>query len=291
MAGERLIPGSAFMKRLLLFMFLSIAWAPMLHSQSNIEKLPTSELVITQQGNMPIIISAPHGGTMKIPDCPERKGDGLVKGGSGFSIAYDRNVDLVCRELAAAIEKNTGKKPYFVYAKFSRRYADANRPPEVGYEHEKARPIYETYHKTVEAYCNEVQKTWGCGLLLDIHGQGAAKDTVYRGTQNGKTVKLLIDRFGEKAHTGPKSFFGLMAAKEFKVHPTEADGKELAGFTGGYIVQHYGSHDRHGIDAIQLELGFDYRDEKAVKDVGKRLADVVGEYSKLYLPEKPLEKK
>ena len=64
--------------------------------------------------------------------------------------------------------------------------------------------------------------------------------------------------FGDKAHNGPKSFFGLMDAQKMKVFPTNGS-KERAGFTGGYIVQTYGGNKGHGIDAIQLEFGGDYR--------------------------------
>ena len=118
--------------------------------------------------------------------------------------------------------------------------------------------------------------------MLDIHGQGTARDTIFRGTQNGKTVSLLRERFGEAAHTGPKSFFGMLTARDFKVFPIDPDAKERAGFTGGHIVGKYGSKN-YGIDAIQLECGFDYRDKAKLKDVAKKLADVVHEYSDLYL--------
>ncbi len=260
-------------------------------AQPAIEKLPTSELVVSQRGELPIILSAPHGGTQIVPDVPARKGEGLAKGGAGFSVAFDGNTDLLLKDLSAAIADKMGKKPYFVYARFSRKFIDANRPPEIGYEDPKAKPVYDVYHETLGAYCREVQKNFGRGLLLDIHGQGSARDTIFRGTQNGKTVKLLVDRFGEKAHTGPKSFCGLLAANNFKVYPTAEDGKEQAGFTGGHIVGKFGSHGAYGIDAIQLECGFEYRDKKNLKEVAKRMADVVDEFAKLHLPEKPLEKK
>ena len=82
------------------------------------------------------------------------------------------------------------------------------------------------YRATIAAYCKEVKKTHGKGLLLDVHGQGSFPDAVVRGTQNGKTVALLVQRYGEKAHTGPKSFFGLLAAHGCKVNPADLTGKE-----------------------------------------------------------------
>ena len=246
--------------------------APETRSQE--KPVAPADLVGSQRGELPIILSAPHGGTKKIPGVPERTGAGMPKGGAGFSVAFDSNTDLLLLEVAAAIQNKFGKKPYYVFARFSRRYVDANRPPEIAYEDPKAKPIYEAYHDTLALHCRDVNKAFKCGLLLDIHGQGSARDTIFRGTQNGKTVSLLRERFGEKAHTGPKSFFGILNALEMKVHPTLPDAKERAGFTGGHIVQKYGSKN-YGIDAIQLECGFDYRDKTKLKDVARNDRDNV----------------
>src|SRR5207245_9425899 len=112
---------------------------------------------------------------------------------------------------ADAIDKKTDKRPYLEVAKFHRKYIDANRPPEIAYESDKAKPTYDAYRETLGKFCRDVRKTYGRGLLLDVHGQGAVKDSVIRGTRDGKTVQLLVRRYGEKAHTGPKSFFGLLA--------------------------------------------------------------------------------
>jgi N-formylglutamate amidohydrolase len=248
-------------------------------------------LVTTQAGELPIIISAPHGGTLPVPGVPERKGAGLEKSGKGFATVRDTGTEEFARDIADAVKTKFGKKPYLVVARFARKYIDANRPPEVAYEAPKAKPTYDHYHGLLTKYCKEVQGTYGRGLLLDIHGQAKTADTVYRGTQNGKTVALLRQRFGEKAHTGPDSFFGIMGRTEgFKVFPPEGDGKEQAGFNGGHTVGTYGSHDQYGIDAMQLEFGADYRTKADKrKEYAKKLADVIDKYARLYLPDKSLK--
>ena len=62
--------------------------------------------------------------------------------------------------------------------------------------------------------------------------------------------------------------------------------KETSGFTGGFIVQTYGSHTGYGIDAIQLEFGGDFRAKENLKDTAAKVANAVRKYSDLYLSEK-----
>jgi N-formylglutamate amidohydrolase len=243
-------------------------------------------LLATQEGELPIILSAPHGGEAAVPGVLVRKGEGLPKGPAGFFTTRDVGTEQLALKMAAAIEAKMGKKPYYVVARFHRKYVDANRPSKLGYEGAKAKPVYDAYHDALNRYCRDVKKKFGRGLLLDIHGQGKAADTVFRGTKDGKTVTLLVQRFGAKAHDGPKSFSGLLAAAGLKAHPQDGE-RERAGLTGGYIVQAYGSHTAHGIDAMQLEFGGNHRTNAKVKDTADKMAGVVAAFAKLYLTDRP----
>ena len=236
-----------------------------------------------QIGNLPIILSAPHGGEMPLPNTKIRRGEGLATGGSGFAIARDTGTEELTELIAKAMEKKWGQKPYLVIAKAHRKYVDPNRPPEIAFEDSNAKPVYEAYHQALQNACRNVQKSFQKGLLLDIHGQGTAKDTVFRGTQDGKTVTLLRQRFGEAAHSGKSSLFGRFQAKGFQVHPNPFDGKEQAGFRGGFIVQTYGSHQGYGIDAMQLEFGINFRLKDGREKTAATLVDAVAEYADLFL--------
>ena len=86
------------------------------------------------------------------------------------------------------LEEQLDGKPWLVVARFDRKYVDANRSAEEGYESEKAKPTYDAYHSALAAACKAVKEKHGRGLLLDIHGQGEFKDAICRGTRNGKTV-------------------------------------------------------------------------------------------------------
>jgi N-formylglutamate amidohydrolase len=268
--------------------FVSLFWLPCAVSHSPVVRADESVLVEIQQGELPIILSAPHGGTREIPDVSPRKGEGIPTGPSGFFTGRDTGTDALCLEVAEAIAARwkQEKKPYCVVARFHRKYLDVNRPSKIGYEDPDAQSVYKKYHESLEQFCREVRTKFHRGLLLDIHGQGSSRTTVFRGTQNGKSVTLLRERFGDAAHNGPDSLFGTLKTLGWTVHPLDG-GREQTGFTGGYIVQTYGSHQGSGIDAVQLEFGADYRSAKARKQTAATLAEAVESYLKLYLVTDP----
>lgn len=251
------------------------------------EQLDLTACVRVQQGELPIIISAPHGGARQIPNVEPRRGEGLEKGSSGFFTGRDVGTEQLALEVAAELEKRMGKRPWFVISRVHRQYIDFNRPAEIGLEDPDARPVYDHYHQSLGKACEEVAERHRCGLLIDIHGQGTSRSTVYRGTRNGKTTELLQQRFGRAAQSGAESLFGLLAARGWKVDPKPLDGKEQAGFTGGYIVGTYGSHQQTAIDAMQLEFGADYTDKQARRQTATVLAEALAEYAARYLQTRP----
>lgn len=133
-----------------------------------------ANLVRIQSGDLPIILSAPHGGQFDVPDVDVRKIEGRPTGGRGYVVSRDRGTEELAIEAAAAIEKEFGKKPYFVIARSHRKYVDFNRPPEIAFDDPDARPVYEQYHEALRQSCVAVQKRFHRGLLLDLHGQSAA---------------------------------------------------------------------------------------------------------------------
>ncbi len=263
---------------------IALTWfGERLFSQESSASLNLSTYVYAQSGELPIILSAPHGGTAAIPNVGKRDGTGLPTGGSGFVSARDTGTEELAHEVAKAIQARFGKLPYCVISQTHRQYLDPNRPSDIAYDDADAKPVYDYYHASLEKYCREITNQFHSGLLLDLHGQAAKRDTVFRGTRNGTTVKHLRDSFGEAAHTGEKSFFGFLHARGWIVHPIPMTDKEQAGFSGGYIVGKYGSLQGTSIDAIQLEFGAEYRIKSRRVETARVLADVVADYAAAYL--------
>ena len=102
------------------------------------------ELVFVQAGDLPIIISAPHGGTGEVPGVSERTGAGLATGPSGFFTGRDGGTEELAMEVVEAIKKRFGKSPYVVVSKVHRKYMDPNRPPDISFEDAKMKPTTNT---------------------------------------------------------------------------------------------------------------------------------------------------
>ncbi len=247
-----------------------------------------ADFISVQKGDLPVILSAPHGGLLEIPGVPERKGEGMKKGPSGFFAGRDGNTELLAAAIAVALEKRLGKKPYFVISKAHRKFVDPNRPVEIAVEHPRAREVYDAYRGTLTKFCDDVGKRFGAGLLVDVHGQGSARDTVFRGTHNGTTDMNLSMRFGDKIHAGPKSLAGLLVARGINMKPTDRS-PETNGFTGGNIVVTHGK--QAGIGAVQFEFGADFRDKDKFKAAAEKVADGIADFAKLYLLAEPAPKK
>lgn len=242
-------------------------------------ELESDSLVTTKAGDLPIILSAPHGGREAIAGVPERRGQGVKL----FNPESDSGTDRLTLALADAIEKKTGKRPFLVIARFHRKYVDANRPPVDAYEAKEAKPTYEAYHHALAEARQQVVRRWGHGILLDIHGQGAESKSIFRGTHNGKTTTHLISRFGPEAISGKKGLFGQLAEQGFAVIPAVDSTDRETRYEGGYTVQTYGSAVGGTLDAIQLEFGKDLRTSETAETAAK-LANSIASFAQTYLP-------
>lgn len=252
------------------------------------ELVRPADLVSAQRGDLPIILSAPHGGGVRVPGSMGRT--------RGVTVRDLRTAEAALLT-AQRLTERLGGKPYYVIAQFSRKDADANRAPDDGqaYENDAARAAYEAYHRALRAAVDECRERFGVAILIDLHGQARVPGAIVRGTRNGKTVESLLRRHGAEALTGPGSLFGRLKAAGYAVVPdVQAEGNGAEGkagapqpepdadapagretfLDGGYIVAAYGSHTDRGVDAIQVELGAQRSDDllKLARTLGDCIA-------------------
>jgi len=244
------------------------------------EQVVSQKFLTLWAGMLPIILSAPHGGRQSIPGVSVRRGIGIAQ----FATERDNNTDELAEKIARKIEQKSGTRPFLVVAQFERKYVDANRPRNGAYESAAAGVYYDAYHYALERACDQVRRDWGRGLLLDIHGQGAEAETIFRGTDNGKSVTELERSFGREALVGEKSIFGQLKFRGYQIAPTLVETDKEHRYTGGYTTRTYGSHRGTNIDAIQLEFGTNLRAGANLERTATDLADAITVFAGAYLP-------
>ena len=267
------------MKNLPKLILLSLALFMYAPAEAQEKGTPANFLTIWA-GLLPIILAAPHGGRQAIPGVPLRRGVGVPQ----FTTERDNNTAELAEMVADKIYERLGAKPFLVIAKFERKYVDANRTESAAFESVEAKPYYDAYHRALEAAARLVRQAWGGGLLLDIHGQQAQADTIFRGTDNGKSIAAMERRFGRIALTGPQSILGQLSAKGYRIEPGAAATDRERRYTGGYTTRTYGSHQKTSIDAIQLEFGTHLRARENLQRTAEDFAQAIETFAKAYLP-------
>lgn len=236
-----------------------------------------ADVVLHQPGTLPLVLTAPHDGDLPLGMTPVRSQGARVR---------DIGTAALTEQVAQRLQARLGQRPCVVVARFSRRFLDANRPEADALESDSALPAYRAYHAAVADCVAQARARHPQGaLLVDVHGQGQASDTLFRGTRAGLTARSLLARHGPAALQGPQSLIGLLAAKGYTVHPAvgAASLAEDPRFAGGYTVATYGSQQAGGIDAIQLEFGLQQRQSPQLAD---DLADALAGFLRAhgYLP-------
>lgn len=237
-----------------------------------------SYLTETQRGSIPVILVAPHGGSLAVP--------GIAPRTNGAT-----NQETRTKELAEAIlvnlESRHGQRAYAVIALFHRRYVDANRAPEEAYQQPAAKPYYDTYQSAIRGYVDEIRRqSPNGGLLIDIHGNADDPGTINRGTRDGLTMQQVLAAQGPEALVGRNSIFGRLQALGYAVFPPSgpvARSPENPAFNSGYTVLTHGSHRPGGVDAIQIEIGSDLRQDEVIGRLADDLADAIWTYYSVYL--------
>jgi hypothetical protein len=63
------------------------------------------DLLIIRDGDLPILITAPHGGRLELPDVPVRTGDGLKKGPAGFFAGRDTGTEELALRVVELLDQ------------------------------------------------------------------------------------------------------------------------------------------------------------------------------------------
>ena len=244
------------------------------------------------RGDFPLIISVPHGGYKRPANIPERKGK------------VARNQDIytieITYEIIRNIQKLTGKHPHVIINHLHRTRLDANRNlDEAAKCNTKAGIIWHAYHEQIKKAKSIVSEEVGKGLLIDIHGHRHKTDRIELGyALSAEELQLddelldegLLTEYASIRHLAENNNLELQfselirgdyslgtllwekgqACVPSKITTFPEHGEPF--FSGGFIVNMYGSSRGGRIDAIQIEIGLHTRSDDSLRQ--KVAADI-----------------
>ncbi|MBE0675339.1 MAG: T9SS type A sorting domain-containing protein [Bacteroidales bacterium] len=230
-------------------------------------------------GNLPIIISAPHGGALTPGEIPDRT--------CGDETVTDSYTSQLALEIAQSIKEITGCNAHVILCHLKRTKLDANREIEIAAcGNEYAEIAWNEYHKYIDSAKAIITRTTGKGLFIDLHGHGHSIQRLELGyllsatqlrysdaTLNTAIYKnissirnLIYSNIGGQTHSvllrGSQSLGSLFSASGYPSVPSTDDPYPQVGdtyFSGGYNTERHGSRDMGFIDGIQVECNQDVR--------------------------------
>lgn len=222
-----------------------------------------------QPGTLPIILSAPHGGSLRPGEIPDR-----TYGVTGA----DSNTEDLTRRTADALETLTGKRPHLLIMRLHRSKLDANREiVEAAQGSAIAERAWNEYHLWIETAGKLVAEEHGRGFYIDMHGHGHAIPRLEIGylltstdlaqsdaylNQAGYINKSSIRTLANESKLtlaelirGQNSFGEMLVRKGYPSVPSASD-PHPAGepyFNGGYSTIRHASRGGGPIDGLQIE--------------------------------------
>ena len=244
-------------------------------------------------GTLPIVISAPHGGTTEPTEIPDR---------TWGTFARDTNTQLLIMAMADALEARLGGRPHVIRALIHRRKVDLNREiDEAAQQNPLAEHAWLEFQGFVEHAKDRVEARDGRGLYIDLHGHGHPIQRLELGYLLSRDDLRLDDQdldlpqFAEKSSLrtlagesslsfsamirGPMAFGTLLENAGVPSVPSaqQPHPGDDPYFTGGYNTARHGSRDGGPIDGVQIEANWTgIRDTAAHRDAfAAALAEVM----------------
>jgi hypothetical protein len=223
-------------------------------------------------GSLPLVLTAPHGGSLQPTEIPDR---------AWGTLAQDRNTKELTLAIREALHARTGAYPHAIISNLHRAKLDPNREIlEAAQGNPDAERAWWEFQIFAEEAGNLVEESFGEGLHLDLHGHGheidrleigyllsssdlAEPDEILSGSTyvNKSSVKAMAEKPGNDLAglvRGPQSLGSLMEDRQIPAVPSaiHPDPGLAEYFTGGYNTERHGSRDGGNISAIQIEHHF-----------------------------------
>ncbi len=254
------------------------------------------------EGNMPLVISVPHGGRVTVDTLAIRNCKGAVT-------VTDGNTIELAKEIQNYFQKTYKKTPHIIISHLSRKHVDQNREFENGATCGDVRveKPWHAFHDFVDAALKSAAKSNERVMYIDLHGHGhpnqrleigynlTAEDlkSALEGKFNDKkkyhslTNLLAMDRslsfkdviFGEQS-------FGALAAKNgVPAVPSDVDLAPKDGekfFSGGDNTRRFTGDKYPFVYGLQIECNGAIRKLENRKASAKGIAEAISQYISIY---------
>jgi hypothetical protein len=248
-------------------------------------------------GDMPVIFSVPHGGSLTPVEIPDRR---PTAPSDDFATVSDANTEELALDVARAFRHYFGHSPHLIICRLKRTKIDCNRDIDQGTAGNRyAQQAWKEFHDYIDIASNSVVKSMGRGFYIDLHGQSHPIKRVELGyllkPEQLTNTDAVLDQPGYAAQSsirtlasrvsipfsqllrGSNSFGGLLLANGYPAvpnpampnpwtspNPDHASGEPLEYFGGGYNTRMHGSIGSGGlIDGVQMEVNYDVRETVA----------------------------
>lgn len=255
-------------------------------------------------GNLPVVISVPHGGYLEPEDIPDRDCD-------MFTCIRDAYTQELGRSLSEAFFEETGCYPHLIINLLHRKKFDANRDIEEAADgNQTVEQAWYDYHAFIDTAKLQIEQDFGRGLFLDLHGHGHEIQRLelgYRITKselqlsdddledieliNRSSIRSLIaDNLQAFSHSellrGEYSFGTILENKDIPAVPSSFDPFPEDGesyFSGGYNTGRHGSDNGGDIDGIQIECHQSIRFDAIIREqFADSLAIAINEFLNIH---------
>ena len=225
-------------------------------------------------GDIPLVISAPHGGILTPAELPDRAGPGITT-------VRDGNTEELARTIGDVFQTRTGGRPHIIIMRLRRTKIDANRDvAEATQGHPLTGRAWIEWHSFIETAKQTVTAANGTGFYIDLHGHGheiprlelgylisrtslALSDAVldsptYENQSSIRTLSQASPASFPELLRGTRSLGALFEAEGVPAVPSPAspDPGSAEYFDGGYNTARHGSRGGGPISGVQIEAHF-----------------------------------
>ncbi len=234
-------------------------------------------------GDLPLIFSAPHGGSLT----PSVLSNRTCTGVSDCATVTDSNTEEAAQAIQLVFRNYYGHYPHVIICRLDRIKIDCNRnlvegtEVSAGVPDHLAEDPWNDFNNFIGAATNSVITRTGRGFYIDLHGQGhtiqrlelgyllsatqltnsdaTLDSTTYINQSSIRTLGHNVAVPFSQLLRGSNSFGGLMYTKGYPAVPSPLMPDPGAGnpyFDGGYNTAIHGSDSGGPIDGLQIEANY-----------------------------------